>query len=79
MGHNLCPQGLKASGPVDLVWRGPKTSLIMGCVEGQSQAKESQTKKGPGFSEKNPRPPIGRELLHANVSPSMLISRSLAL
>lgn len=45
----------------------------MGCVEGQPQEKKEQTKKELGFSEKSPRG-TRRELLHANVSPSMLIS-----
>ena len=50
-------------------------SLIEGCVEGQLQEKKPQTKKGLGFSEKTTGALTGREPLHANISPSMLISR----
>lgn len=50
-------------------------SLIEGCVEGQLQERKPQTKKGLGFSEKTTGALTGREPLHANISPSMLISR----
>lgn len=78
-GTQPLPSGVKAFRPCRPGLEGPKNKSNYEVCGRAIPSKGGPDKERAWFSEKNPRALIGRELLHANVSPSMLISRSLAL
>lgn len=58
-GEDLGLQGLKASGPIGLVWSGPKTSLIMGCWKGNPKQRRPRQRKGLAFLKRIPGHRLG--------------------